>query len=100
LALDIARLRNTMNPPPERAYSALVASLGVDAQAAKGLVDNQTVLVQLLQRRRETVSGVSLDEEAVQVVRFQRAYEAAARLITANDEMLDKLINTTGVVGR
>jgi flagellar hook-associated protein 1 len=99
-ALAIAQLRQTMNPAPEGAYTSLIAGLGVDAQAAKGTLDNQTVLVQLLDRRRQTVSGVSLDEESTQVIRYQRAYEAAARLITANDEMLDKLINSTGVVGR
>jgi flagellar hook-associated protein 1 FlgK len=41
-----------------------------------------------------------LDEEAVNTVRYQRAYEAAARVITTVDEMLDKLINSTGIVGR
>jgi flagellar hook-associated protein 1 FlgK len=99
-ALAIAQLRQTMNPTPESAYNAIISTLGVDAQAAKGVLANQTILVQMLERRRETVSGVSLDEESVQVIRFQRAYEAAARLITANDQMLDKLINSTGVVGR
>jgi flagellar hook-associated protein 1 FlgK len=99
-ALAIAQLRQTMNPPPESAYNALISTLGVDAQAAQGVLANQTILVQMLDRRRQTVSGVSLDEESVQVIRFQRAYEAAARLITANDQLLDKLINSTGVVGR
>jgi len=99
-ALAIAQLRQTMTPPPESAYTSLIARLGVDAQSAKGVLANQTVLVDLLDRRRQTVSGVSLDEESVQVIRYQRAYEAAARLITANDELLDKLINNTGVVGR
>jgi flagellar hook-associated protein 1 FlgK len=99
-ALAIAQLRQTMSPTPEGAYTSLIASLGVDAQSAKGVLTNQSVLVDLLDRRRQAVSGVSLDEESVSVIRYQRAYEAAARLITAQDQLLDKLINNTGVVGR
>jgi len=100
VALQIAQLRHTLSPTPEGAYTALVSTLGVDSAAVRDEVANQTGLVQLLDRRRQSTSGVSLDEEAVNLVRFQRAYEAAARLITANDEMLDKLINETGRVGR
>jgi flagellar hook-associated protein 1 FlgK len=100
VALAIAQLRHTMNPTPEAAYGALVTELGIDAQSSRALADNQGALVTMLQRQRESVSGVSLDEEAVNMVRYQRAYEAAARVITTVDQMLDKLINGTGVVGR
>jgi flagellar hook-associated protein 1 FlgK len=44
--------------------------------------------------------GVSLDEEMVSMLEYQRMYEAAARVMTAIDEALDVLINRTGVVGR
>lgn len=100
IALAIAQLRSTMVPTSEASYSSLITGLGVDSQTNRNLTDNQTLLVQLIERRRQQVSGVSLDEEAVQMVRYQRAYEAAARLITAYDEMLDKLINGMGIVGR
>jgi flagellar hook-associated protein 1 FlgK len=100
VALSIAQLQHSMSPTTGDSYNALIASLGVDAQAAQGTVDNQTALVQLLTQQRQTVSGVSLDEEATNMLRYQRAYQAAARLITANDQMLDTLINNTGVVGR
>jgi flagellar hook-associated protein 1 FlgK len=43
---------------------------------------------------------VSLDEEATDMIRFQHAYQAAARVITTMDEMLNTLINGTGLVGR
>lgn len=99
-ALAIAQLRDTMSPPPQTAYGSLVATLGGNLQAARGLAANQGAVVGLLTQRRESVSGVSLDEEAAQMIRFQRAYEAAARLITTNDALLDKLINGTGLVGR
>lgn len=81
-------------------YQALIAGLGVQTRTASETVDNQDVLVRHLQRRREALSGVSLDEETVNLLKYQQAYEASARVITAVDQMLDTLINQTGVVGR
>jgi len=49
---------------------------------------------------RESVIGVSIDEETVNMTKYQRAYQAAARLMSVMDENLDTLINRTGVVGR
>jgi flagellar hook-associated protein 1 FlgK len=106
-ALAIAKLQTQMSPPlppgtvtSDAAYNSLVAGLGTDSRSAQNQMDTQQSLVDLLQRRREATSGVSLDEEATNMVRYQRAYEAAARVMTTYDEMLDKLINSTGVVGR
>ena len=107
IALAIMRLQTSMVPPlpagtpnSTTAYSSLVAELGTDNRTARNDMDTQHALGDLLQRRRESLSGVSLDEEAVNLIRYQRAYEAAARVMTTYDEMLDKLINGTGVVGR
>jgi flagellar hook-associated protein 1 len=49
---------------------------------------------------RQSVSGVSLDEEMANMLMYQRAYEGAGRMMTAIDQMLDTLINRTGQVGR
>jgi flagellar hook-associated protein 1 FlgK len=108
--LQIAGLRNSMaaaipplaanTPTSLTAYNSLIADLGTNTQSARSDSDVQNSLVTLLTQRRQSLSGVSLDEEATNMIRYQRAYEAAARLLTANDEMLDKLINGTGVVGR
>lgn len=67
-------------------------------------------LMYFVQTRKETVNqltlrlesnrGVSEDEEFTNLIKFQSAYEASARVMTAVDEMIDKLINGTGVVGR
>lgn len=100
IALAIAQLQQTMSPTLESAYGALVSTVGGELQSARNLADSQTSLVQLLDRRRQEVSGVSLDEEAMNLMRHQKAYEAAARMLTAMDQMLDRLINATGVVGR
>jgi len=58
------------------------------------------VLVEHLKNRRDSISGVSLDEEMIDMIRFQHAYAAAARVLTAMDEMLDTIITRLGVVGR
>jgi len=81
-------------------YRAMISQLGIDSQRAQDMSTNQGLLVDRLTRNRESFSGVSLDEEAANVVRFQRAFEAAARVMSAMDEMLDKLVNGVGIVGR
>jgi flagellar hook-associated protein 1 FlgK len=105
--LAITDLKNSMSPPlaagtptTASAYNSLVAGLGINTRTAMNEVDTQQSLVDLLDRRRQSLSGVSLDEEAVSLLRYQRAYEASARVLTSYDEMLDKLINNTGIVGR
>ncbi|MCL4533656.1 MAG: flagellar hook-associated protein FlgK [Bacteroidetes bacterium] len=105
IAVSIANLQRalTMNGGTAdfgRFYSSLVSSLGVDAQRGDMMATNQQALVDHLTRQRESISGVSLDEETTHLIEYQRAYEAAARMVTAVDEMLDKLINGTGLVGR
>lgn len=81
-------------------YSAVIAGLGVQAQEAERLTDNQKTLVSQIRNWRESTAGVNMDEEMTNMIRFQKGYNAAARVITTMDEMLDKLINGTGVVGR
>ena len=81
-------------------YGGLIAKLGVDAEKAKVTHANQKTLIGHLQNMQESVAGVSLDEEMANMIKFQNAYNAAARMMTAIDETLDKLINGTGIVGR
>jgi flagellar hook-associated protein 1 len=100
IALAIAQLQQNMSPTSEGAYASLAATVGGELQSARNMADSQSSMVRLLDRRRMEASGVSLDEEAMNLLRYQRAYEAAARLMTAMDQMLDKLINDTGLVGR
>jgi flagellar hook-associated protein 1 FlgK len=81
-------------------YAEIVGLIGSDSRQASEMATNEALVVDHLKNRRESVSGVSLDEEATDMIRFQRAYQAATRVITAMDEMLDVLINRTGAVGR
>jgi flagellar hook-associated protein 1 FlgK len=105
VAAIIADLRSTTTfgsgtQTPTDAYGSFIGRIGIDARQSNEMAVNQTLVVDQLHTRRESISGVSLDEEAADVMRFQQAYSASARVITAIDEMLDQLINRTGVVGR
>jgi flagellar hook-associated protein 1 len=81
-------------------YAGLVGRIGTASAQAGQMSQNQQLVVDQLTTRVQEVSGVSLDEEATDMVRFQHAYQAAARVITTMDEMLNTLINGTGLVGR
>jgi flagellar hook-associated protein 1 FlgK len=81
-------------------YAGLVGKIGSATSQAAEMGANQQLVVNQLQQRVEETSGVSLDEEAADMIRFQHAYQAAARVITTMDEMLNTLINNTGLVGR
>jgi flagellar hook-associated protein 1 len=81
------------------AYSQLVTQLGSDVRDATQTTDNATILAGSLDDKRQSVSGVSLDEEMTNLVKFQRGYQASSRALSAMDEMIDQLINRTGKVG-
>lgn len=98
-AAKIAEIGSKPGGPAET-YRSMVATLGVQANKANARVSLQTEVVQSLQDERDAVSGVSLDEEMTNLIAFQQAYQASARYLTAVDEMLSTLINSTGLVGR
>jgi flagellar hook-associated protein 1 FlgK len=76
-------------------YNGLVTTLGADTRDTRAVADSQRLLITHIEDLRQSVSGVNLDEEMVQMVQYQRAYEAAAQIIRKIDEMLDHLINRT-----
>lgn len=81
-------------------FQAIVGELGVQSQEASRQFVNQQVLVEQVDSRRQSVSGVSLDEEMADLIKYQHSYNAAARVMTTVDEMLDRIINSMGLVGR
>jgi flagellar hook-associated protein 1 FlgK len=83
----------------DQAYRAFVARVGTEVADADRKTANAQVLVDSVEDRRQSVAGVSLDEEMSNLVRFQRAYQASSRAMSTMDEMLDVLINRTGKVG-
>ncbi|MDU0205689.1 MULTISPECIES: flagellar hook-associated protein FlgK [Paenibacillus] len=81
-------------------FRSIVGQLGVQSQEATRQATNQQTLVDQVDSNRQGVSGVSLDEEMSNMIKFQKAYSAAARVMTTFDELLDKVINSMGTVGR
>lgn len=77
----------------EAFFKNTINKLGVQSQEAQRIVNNQQALLQGLVERRASVSGVSLDEEMVNLVQFQHAYQANAKMISTVDELLDVVIN-------
>lgn len=73
-------------------YSTLVSKAGADTSAAKFNFEYQAALASDLKARQEAVSGVNLDEEMTNLIKFQHAYTAAAKLITTADSMLEVLL--------
>ena len=81
-------------------YNGQVTDRSLLTQRAADNATQQNLVVKSLSDSRESVAGVSLDEEAANMAKTQKAYQAAARMLTAYDEMLDTVINKMGLVGR
>jgi flagellar hook-associated protein 1 FlgK len=73
-------------------YNSIISDLGGAVQEATTNYDHQSAMVDQLTSYRESVSGVSLEEEMVNLIKFQHAYEAAAKLVSTTDELLETVI--------
>lgn len=80
--------------------SSIGGQANLDVSTHTTTYESYNTVLSSIDMDRMSVSGVNIDEEAVTIYQFQRAYEACSRVMTALDELLDKLINSTGVVGR
>lgn len=80
-------------------YQRLVNGFGTQVAAVNQQSSNQATLTTSLDNSREQQAGVNLDEETVSMVTSQRAYQAAARVMTTLDDVLDTLINHCGLIG-
>ncbi|MFP4013541.1 MAG: flagellar hook-associated protein FlgK [Chitinispirillaceae bacterium] len=102
-ALELAKLRTSLtmsadglgNPTStfSEFYSSFIGRLGLNKQQASSNLETRTFLVDQYEAQQDSVSGVSLDEEMANMIRYQHSYTAAARLITTTDEMLQVLMN-------
>ena len=92
-AIAIANLQSSATMPGSSTfdayYNSLVGQVGADVQTSDFNQNHQQTMVENLKAYRQEVSGVSLDEEMVNLIQFQQAYSAAAKLITTADEMVD-----------
>lgn len=82
---------------PEDFMKSMVSTLGIDSQQAVRYMSSQSVLVKQIDNRRLSDSGVSIDEEMTNLVKFQHAYNAAAKMVQTMSEVYDTLINRIGL---
>jgi flagellar hook-associated protein 1 FlgK len=81
-------------------YSNMENMQGIDSSSNTAILNNHISVLSETSNNKDAVSGVSLDEEGINLMQFQRSFSAAARLMTTLDQALDTLINSTGMVGR
>ena len=74
-------------------YSSIVSTVGIESFSSQSTFLQQEAILLQLDTRRESISGVSIDEELINMIKFQQAYNAAARLIGVVDELLDTVIS-------
>ena len=96
----IAQVANDDAASPDAVWRAFVVDLGVRTRAAEQRAVVGAAARATAEGLQLANASVDLDEETITMLAHQRAYEGAARVLTAIDEMLDVLINRTGVVGR
>jgi flagellar hook-associated protein 1 FlgK len=96
-AIAILNLRTALtmngNATFDNAANTLISQVGYDVQTAKANSGHQADMMAYLENYRESVSGVSLDEEMVNLVKFEAAYNAAAKMISMADDMLNTIMN-------
>jgi flagellar hook-associated protein 1 FlgK len=97
-ALSIANIRkskilNGGRDTFEDYYSGIIQGISFDMTNASNTRSTQELLINQVENQRQSVSGVSLDEEMTNLIKYQRSYEAAAKVIQAVDEMMETLIN-------
>ena len=98
VALNLARLADQpqaalSNQTLSQFLGQSVAALGGSLSSINGQLTDQKMVESWLQQQRDAVSGVSLDEEMTNLTKYQKAFEASARLVTTVDEMLDTVLN-------
>lgn len=94
-ALESQPLASLGGASLKQTYQAMINGVATSAAAAKSNAEAATTIRQTLEAQRESLSGVSLDEEAVNLIRWQRAFQGAAKLIAAVDEMMKVLMQLT-----
>ena len=81
-------------------YNTMTSKLGSDSEAMDDKASSQDDLITQITNWRSSTSGVDWNEELTNMIKFQQGYSACSRCLTTMDEMLDKLVNSTGTVGR
>jgi flagellar hook-associated protein 1 FlgK len=92
-------IKNLRGGSVDQTYAGLVQTIGSDVKNAQTANTTANAVLGSISSQRASTSGVSMDEELSNMIRFQRGYQAAARALTTMDDVLNQLINSTGRVG-
>jgi flagellar hook-associated protein 1 FlgK len=92
-------IKNLRGGSVDQTYAGLVQTIGSDVKNAQTANTTANAVLASVSSQRQSTSGVSMDEELSNMIRFQRGYQAAARALTTMDDVLNQLINSTGRVG-
>lgn len=76
---------------------SIVSDMSIDANKATNFTKNYTNLQTTIQNQRLSIMGVDTDEEAMDLVKFQQAYNLSSKMMTVMNQLYDRLINNTGV---
>lgn len=101
-AVEIAAIRNSdvmigSSRTFDDYFAESVTNAGLKGEQAENMLLSQTAIMNDLRDLRDSISGVNIDEELADIIKFQHGYNAAARYVTVIDEMLDTIINRLGV---
>jgi flagellar hook-associated protein 1 len=91
--LQFERVMPDKNTTADEFYNSMVGEVGIEARKANLSQESQKGIVDNLKNIRESISGVSLDEETTKLIEYQKAFDASARLIKTADEMFDTVLN-------
>lgn len=81
-------------------FTNIGSVLGLDIKSTQAMMDNHKTVAKDIANMRDSISAVSLDEEGMNLLHYQKSYNAAARLMTTLDEAVATIINNMGIVGR
>lgn len=101
-AVEIAAMRNTKvmigtGRTFDDYFAESVTNVGLKGEQAQNQLASQNKIMDDLRSLRDSISGVNIDEELADIIKFQHGYNAAAKFVTVQDELLDTLINRLGV---
>lgn len=102
--LRLISQRNTgdfdFNSSPDDFIKSIMSNYAVDSIQSKRMYETQNLILKNIESKRNSISGVSYDEEMANMVKFQQAYIASARMINTLDEIIGLTVNNLGLVGR
>lgn len=81
-------------------YNSFISNVGNMGNSINNQMENQDILTTQIDNQRSQLMGVSTDEELGNMMKYQHAYNASARVVTVLDQMIGRIIDQTGLVGR